>query len=86
MYLWSDVENAASPSQTANDVDTAPVIDLATVPGADGRIKMVDDEGHDVQDFEAVKDRTRNVDDEQGIIEDLGPRVIDGAHVILTDI
>jgi len=33
MFLWSDAENAAS--QTANDVGTAPVIGLATVPRAD---------------------------------------------------
>jgi hypothetical protein len=58
--LWSDAETAAS--QTANDVDTAPVIGLATVPRADESI---------------------NVDNEQGIIEDLAARVIDGAHVIL---
>jgi len=31
-------------------------------------------------------DGTSNVDNEQGIIEDLGAGVIDGAHVILTDI
>jgi hypothetical protein len=72
MSLWSDAENAAGPSQTANDVDTAPVIDLSTVPGADeSREIKVDDDG------------TRNVDNEQGIIEDTGARVIDGAHVIL---
>jgi hypothetical protein len=34
MSLWSDAENAAGPSQMANDVDTAPVIGLSTVPGA----------------------------------------------------
>ena len=54
MSLCSDAENAAS--QTANDLDTAPV------PRADG---------------------TSNVDNEQGAIEDLGARVIGGAHVIL---
>ena len=32
------------------------------------------------------EDGTSNVDNEQGIIEDLRARVIDGAHVILTDI
>jgi hypothetical protein len=38
MSLWSGAENAAS--QTANDVDTAPVISLATVPGVDESIKI----------------------------------------------
>jgi hypothetical protein len=74
MSLLSDAENAAS--QSVNDVDTAPVIGLATVPGADERIKLkVDDEAHGVQDtIEGVRDGTRSVDNDQ---------VIDGAHVIL---
>ena len=58
--LWSDDENAAN--QTANDVGTAPLIGLATVPGADESIKTKADDG---------------------IIEDLGARLMDGAHVIL---
>jgi hypothetical protein len=84
MSLWSDAENAAS--QTANDVDTAPVIGLATGPGTDESIKIkVDgDKMHGVQDtIEGVRDGTRNVDNEQGIIEDLGARVIDGTHAVL---
>jgi hypothetical protein len=82
--LWLDAENAAS--QTANDVDTAPVIGLVTVPGADEsiKIKVDDDKVYGVQDtVEGVLDGMRNVDNEQGIIEDLAARVIDGAHVIL---
>jgi hypothetical protein len=77
----SDAENAAI--RTANDVDTAPVIGLATVPEADESIKMVDDDKvHGVPDtVETVRDGTRDVDDEQGIKIDLGARVIDGAHV-----
>jgi hypothetical protein len=72
----------------ANDVDTAPVIGLGTVSGADESIKRkVDndnDKAHGVQDtVEGVRDGTRNVDNEQGIIEDLGARFIDGAHTIL---
>jgi hypothetical protein len=84
MSLWSDAENMAS--QPANDIDTAPVMGLATVPGADEsiKIKVDDDKVHDAQDtVEGVRDGTRNVDNEQGIIEDLGARVIDGALVIL---
>jgi hypothetical protein len=83
MSLLSDAENATS--QTANKVDTAPVIGLATVPAV-GSIKIKDDDDkvHGVQGtIEGVRDGTRNVDNEQGIIEDLGARVIDGAHVIL---
>jgi hypothetical protein len=86
MSLWSDAENAAGPSQTANDVDTAPVIALSTVPGADEsrKIKVDDDKEHGAPGtIEGVRDGTRNVDNEQGIIEDTGARVIDGAHVIL---
>jgi len=82
--LWSDAENAAS--QAANDVDAAPVIGPATVPGADESIKIKVDHNkvYDVQDrVEGVRDGTKNVDDEQGIIEDLGARVIDSAHVVL---
>jgi hypothetical protein len=82
--LWLDAKNAAS--QTANDVDTAPVIGLVTVPGADEsiKIKVDDDKVYGVQDtVEGVLDGMRNVDNEQGIIEDLAARVIDGAHVIL---
>ncbi len=82
--LWSGAENAAS--QAANDVDAAPVIGPATVPGADESIKIkVDhDKVYDVQDtVEGVRDGTKNVDDEQCIIEDLGARVIDSAHVVL---
>ena len=78
MLLWLDTENEAS--QTANDVDTA-VINLATVPGADERIKInVDDtKVHSVQNMvEGARDGTRNVDSEQNVIEDLGARVIDG--------
>jgi hypothetical protein len=84
MSLLSDAENAAS--QIADDVDTAPVIGLATVPGADGSVKIKDDDDkvHGVQGtIEGVRDGTMNVDNEQGIIEDPGARVIDGAHVIL---
>jgi hypothetical protein len=83
MSLWSDAENAAS--QTAKDVDTVPVIGLATVPGDESiKIKVVDDKVHGVQDaVEGVRDGTRNVDNEQGITEDLGARVIDGPHIIL---
>jgi hypothetical protein len=84
MSLLSDAENAAS--QTANDADTVTVIGLATVPGADGSIKIKDDDDkvHGLQDMvEGVRDGTRNVDNEQGIIEDIGARVIDGARVIL---
>jgi hypothetical protein len=75
----SDAENAAN--QTANAVDTAPVIGLATVPGTTERINTVDDDKvQGIQDtIEAVGDRTRN-------IGDLGARAIDGAHVIPTDI
>jgi hypothetical protein len=57
-----------------------------TVPGADGSIKIKDDDDkvHDVQDTdEGVRDGTRNVDNEQGIIEDLEARVIYDAYVIL---
>jgi hypothetical protein len=84
MSLSSDAENAAS--QTANDVDTAPVIGLVTVPGADEsiKIKVDDDKVIGIQDtVEGVRDGTRNVENEQGVTEDLGARVIDGAHVIL---
>jgi hypothetical protein len=77
MSLWSDAENVAS--QTANDVDTAPGIGLMTVPGAGESIKIKVEE----DTVEGVRDGTRNVDNEQGIIEDPGARVIDGAHVIL---
>jgi hypothetical protein len=59
-----------------------------TVPGADEsiKIKVDDDKVYGVQDtVEGVLDGlgTRNVDNEQGVIEDLAARVIDGAHVIL---
>jgi hypothetical protein len=48
------------------------------------RINVDDEEVHGIQDaVEGVQDDTRNVDNGQGIIEDLGARVIDGAHVIL---
>jgi len=61
------------------------VIGVATVPRADESIKVDNDKVHGVQDTaEGVRDGTRNVDNEQGIIEDLGARVIDGAHVILS--
>lgn len=83
LSLWSDAENAAS--QTANDVDTAPALGLGTVAG-DESIKIEDDndKAHGVQNTaEGVRDGTRNVDNEQDIIEDLGARVIDGAHAIL---
>ena len=61
---------------------------LATVPGADETKKMVDDEKvHGVQDtVEVVRDGTKDVDDGQRIVEDIGTRVIDGAHVILKPI
>jgi hypothetical protein len=62
------------------------VIGLATVPGAGEsiRIKVDDDKLYSVQDtVKGVRDGTRSVDNEQGIIEDLGARVIDGAHVVL---
>ena len=84
MSLWSDAKNAAS--QTANDVDTVPVIGPATVPGTDESIKIkVDgDKVHGVQDtVECVRDGTRNVDNKQGTIEDFAARVIDGRHAIL---
>jgi hypothetical protein len=83
MFYLSDAENAAI--RTANDVDTAPGIGLATVPGADESIKMVeDDKVHGIQNtVEVVRNGTRDVDDEQGIKEDLGERFSDGAHVIL---
>jgi hypothetical protein len=62
------------------------VIGPATVPGTDESIKLKDD--HDkvygVQDtVEGVREGTKNVNDEQGIIEGLGARVIDSAHVVL---
>jgi hypothetical protein len=63
------------------------VIGLATVPGADETIKIKadDDKVCGIQDtVEGVRDGTRNVENELGIIEDLGARVIDGAHVILS--
>ena len=76
MSLWSDAESAVSP--TANDVDIAHVIGPATVPRADERkANVVQDT---VDDF---RDGIRNVDNEQGITEDLGTRVIDGTYVIL---
>jgi hypothetical protein len=84
MSLWPDAENTAS--QTANDVDTALVIGLETVPEADEsiKIKVDDDKVYGVQDtVEGVRDGTRDVENERGIVEDLGARVIDGAHVIL---
>lgn len=71
MFLWSDSEDAAS--QMANDVDTVPVIGLATVPGAEEiiKVKADDDKVHGVQDpIEGFPDGTRNFDNEQGIIED----------------
>ena len=48
------------------------------------KIKADDDEMHDVQDtVEGAREGTRNVDNEQGTIEHLGARDLDGAHVIL---
>jgi hypothetical protein len=80
MSLWSDAENAAS--QTANNIDTAPMIGPATDKSI--KIKVDDDRVHSVQDtVEGVRDGTRNVENEQGIIEDLGARATDGAHAIL---
>jgi hypothetical protein len=81
--LWSDADNTAS--QTAYDVDTVPATGPATVHGVDESIRINDDDKvHGVHDaVESVRDGTRNVDSEQGIIEDLGSRVIEGAHVIL---
>jgi hypothetical protein len=63
-----------------------PVAGPATVAGADEsiRINADDDKVHGVQDtVEGVRDGTRNVDSEQGIIEDLGSRVIEGPNAIL---
>jgi hypothetical protein len=76
MFLWSDAETAAS--QTTNDFHTVPVIGTATVP------RGIDSEVHGTGDtVEGVRDGTRNVDNEQGIIEDLGAREIDsGANII----
>jgi hypothetical protein len=73
-------------SQTANDVDTAPVIGLATIPGADKSIQIRVDDGKVLgvwDTIEGVRDGTTNVDKEQDIIENPGARVIDGAHVVL---
>jgi hypothetical protein len=61
---------------------------LAIVPGADESIKIKADDNkvHAVQDaVEGVRDGTRNVDNEQSIIEDLGARVIDGAQSFLAN-
>ncbi|KAI0280610.1 hypothetical protein BGY98DRAFT_311095 [Russula aff. rugulosa BPL654] len=79
----------SSARQTANDVDTAPVIvGIATIlPGADKSIKKVEDnKAHPIQDsVEGVRDGTRNVDNEQGIVE-YGARVIDGDEMIVRPI
>ena len=61
------------------------MIGLATVSRADESIKVDNDKAHGIQDtVEDVRDGTRNVDNKQGSIEDLGARVTDGAHVIFS--
>ena len=62
------------------------IVGIATIlPGADKSIKKVEDnKAHPIQDsVEGVRDGTRNVDNEQGIVE-YGARVIDGAHAVLS--
>ncbi|KAN0118303.1 hypothetical protein V8E52_005279 [Russula decolorans] len=79
----NDAENAAS--QTANNIDTAPMIGPATDKSI--KIKVDDDRVHSVQDtVEGVRDGTRNVENEQGIIEDLGARATDGDEKIIRPI